>query len=272
MLSIALWGSGSVLIAFLWRYTIKADIMKKISILLFLALLCVVNARAQKKIEAPTPKALVVNSKGELTDLEVGESFPSGNDVSKATYVPLTVRFYANAPEVDGFSLTYMWNFFEEGDTDPYLVRYDADEEIELRESGTITVKPTITYTSKDDNNDVRCFEYSPFSITIPESSLEAPNAFSPNGDTKYDYYNVFNVKSIIEFHAAIYNRWGQELYSWGIDEIEGYGTGWDGTYNGNPVKPGVYFVVIKAKGADGIEYEIKRDVNLLRGYSEGVK
>jgi hypothetical protein len=24
--------------------------------------------------------------------------------------------------------------------------------------------------------------------------------------------------------------------------------------------------------GADGIEYEIKRDVNLLRGYSEGIK
>ena len=31
----------------------------------------------------------------------------------------------------------------------------------------------------------------------------------------------------------------------------------------------GVYFVVVNAKGADGIEYEIKRDVNLLRGYFE---
>jgi hypothetical protein len=34
-------------------------------------------------------------------------------------------------------------------------------------------------------------------------------------------------------------------------------------------VKAGVYFVVINARGADGIEYEIRRDVNLLRGYTE---
>ena len=41
----------------------------------------------------------------------------------------------------------------------------------------------------------------------------------------------------------------------------------WDGTFNGKPVKEGVYFVLVKAKGADGVEYNIRRDVNLLRGY-----
>ena len=44
---------------------------------------------------------------------------------------------------------------------------------------------------------------------------------------------------------------------------------GWDGTYKGHQVKDGVYFVLVKAKGADGIKYNIKRDVNLLRGYTE---
>ena len=38
-------------------------------------------------------------------------------------------------------------------------------------------------------------------------------------------------------------------------------------SYNGKPVKDGVYFVLVKAKGADGIEYNIRRDVNLLRGF-----
>ena len=46
---------------------------------------------------------------------------------------------------------------------------------------------------------------------------------------------------------------------------------GWDGTYNGKPVKAGVYFVVVKAKGADGIDYEFRKAVNLLRGYNEDV-
>ena len=32
---------------------------------------------------------------------------------------------------------------------------------------------------------------------------------------------------------------------------------------------PGVYFVLVKAKGADGKTYNIKRDVNLLRGFTE---
>ena len=45
--------------------------------------------------------------------------------------------------------------------------------------------------------------------------------------------------------------------------------TGWDGTYRGKPVKEGVYFCLVKAKGADGVVYNIKRDVNLLRGYTE---
>ena len=33
--------------------------------------------------------------------------------------------------------------------------------------------------------------------------------------------------------------------------------------------KEGVYFCLVKAKGADGVVYNIKRDVNLLRGYTE---
>ena len=34
-------------------------------------------------------------------------------------------------------------------------------------------------------------------------------------------------------------------------------------------MKQGVYFCLVKAKGADGKTYNIKKDVNLLRGYDE---
>ena len=70
--------------------------------------------------------------------------------------------------------------------------------------------------------------------------------------------------QSIVEFHAYIFNRWGQKLYEW-----TNPADGWDGTYNGKDVKEGVYYVLVKAKGADGRKYNIKRDVNLLRGYDE---
>jgi gliding motility-associated-like protein len=68
-----------------------------------------------------------------------------------------------------------------------------------------------------------------------------------------------------VEFRAYIFNRWGQKLYEW-----TDVSKGWDGTYKGSPVKEGVYFVLVKARGADGREYNIKKDVNLLRNYIEG--
>ena len=70
--------------------------------------------------------------------------------------------------------------------------------------------------------------------------------------------------QSLIEFHAYIFNRWGQKLYEW-TDPAGG----WDGKYKGNDVKDGVYFVLVKAKGADGRKFNIKKDVNLLRGFTE---
>ena len=89
-------------------------------------------------------------------------------------------------------------------------------------------------------------------------------NVFKPTNEIN----EVFKVKShqnIVEFHAYIFNRWGQKLYEW--TDLEG---GWDGTYQGKDVKQGTYFVLVKAKGADGQTYNIRKDVNLLRGFTEG--
>lgn len=217
-----------------------------------------------QNIEAPEPEAQVVDNAGEITELVFGEEYTGE--------APVTIRLHANAEEVEGYSLVCAWEFVKEGEVEPYLVRYDADVEIELRESGTTIIQPRFTYTSTSDSEIFWEFGpevYEPFRVILAESNIDAPNAFSPNGDGINDYYNVFNVKSIVEFSAAIYNRWGQQLYSWGIDEIECETCGWDGTYKGKPVKAGVYYVVINARGADGVSYEFRRDVNLLRGYTE---
>jgi len=96
-------------------------------------------------------------------------------------------------------------------------------------------------------------------------SKLSFPNAFSPNGDGKNDKFIAKECQNITEFHAYIFNRWGQKLFDW-TDTADG----WDGTYNGTPVKEGVYFLLCKAKGSDGTTYNIRKDVNLLRGYYEG--
>ena len=102
-------------------------------------------------------------------------------------------------------------------------------------------------------------------STAVLTSTLVMPNAFSPNHDKINDVYKAKSYQNIVEFHAYIFNRWGQKLYDWtNIEE------GWDGTYRGNDVKQGTYFVLVKAKGADGQTYNIRKDVNLLRGWTEG--
>lgn len=233
-------------------------------ILFSLAFIAVTGLCAQVSIEAPEPLLRVIVSSGESEELAAGGEF-SGE-------APVTLQMFANADEVEGYSLVCSWEFFKEGETTPYLVRHDQDVEFELRESGVTIIQPKIVYTSRENSEVYWEFGsevYEPFKVILAESSLEAPNAFSPNGDGINDYYNVYNAKSIVSFNAAIYNRWGQQLYSWGIDGIDCEECGWDGTYKGKDVKPGVYYVVIDAMGADGIRYEIRRDVNLLRGYTE---
>ena len=102
-------------------------------------------------------------------------------------------------------------------------------------------------------------------STVVLTSSLVIPNAFSPNHDEINEVFKVKSHQNIVEFHAYIFNRWGQKLYEW--TDLEG---GWDGTYQGKDVKQGTYFVLVKAKGADGQTYNIQKDVNLLRGYTYG--
>ena len=154
--------------------------MRKILLLVSFILFCAVTATAQKNIEAPKPTALVVDSKGELTDLEPGDDY-SGE-------APVTVRFYANAPEEEGYSLTCVWQFFKEGEEEPYLVRHDADVEIELRESGSITVMPNITYTSIEDSGIFWPFDgavdlSTPLrSLEMTKKTIKIPSEFSLTG------------------------------------------------------------------------------------------
>ena len=219
------------------------------------------NVNAQALIDAPEPEAIVTNKENEEETLIEGDSYTGE--------APLKARFLANAKEYDDYVCACEWSFFRDDEQTPFLKRFDNEVDYDFNEAGSFMIRLYVTYTHKENKDLILEYEYEPFQISISESTLKVPNAFSPNGDGINDYFNVFEVKSIISFSAAIYNRWGQQLYKWGIDQIGCEDCGWDGTYNGSPVKEGVYFVVVEALGADGIKYNIRSAVNLLRGYTE---
>ena len=185
-----------------------------------------------------------------------GEEMESTDMIADAQ-APLTVRFAANPTETEG-DVGYEWRFTREGEEKPFMTRYEETTTYEFKQSGMTKVELYVTMAGYDEAELTATF-----SISITNSMLEMPNAFSPNGDGVNDIYKAKeNHKSIVEFHAYIFNRWGQKIYDW--TDING---GWDGTWNGKDVKDETYYVLVKAKGADGINYEIKKDVNVLRKY-----
>ena len=200
------------------------------------------------------PTAEYTDSAGVVRSMNEGSSL--------SEQAPLTIQFKANPENTAGFTMNYKWSIYLKEATEPDIVNYEENFELTLTHANTYTVILTTTYTDSDGNQETK--DSNPLIITIIESFLSFPNAFSPNGDGINERFKAKSYQSIVEFSAAIYNRWGQKLYSW-TDPKDG----WDGTFNGKPVKQGVYFVNVKAKGADGHEYHIRRDVNLLRGYTE---
>lgn len=181
---------------------------------------------------------------------------------------PLSVKFCANPEDMGSWTPSFEWHFKvarkneNNGKAKELFVRYEEDTEYTFMESGTYNI--VLKTTLKDGINEDK-LDSVDITIVIAESKLEFPNAFSPNGDGRNDIYRAKpEYKSIVSFRAIILNRWGQKLYEW--DNPAG---GWDGKFHGNDVKQGVYYVFVEAKGADGKEYKIKKDINLLRGYTE---
>lgn len=91
------------------------------------------------------------------------------------------------------------------------------------------------------------------------EPTLYFPNAFSPNGDGKNDYFTPIGVFAKT-FEMQIYNRWGILIY-----KTESQEQGWDGTVNGSPAPEGVYVFKARVVGFKDEEVQKTGTVTLIR-------
>lgn len=91
------------------------------------------------------------------------------------------------------------------------------------------------------------------------------PNVFSPNGDGINDLWTIFsrNQNTYIN-DLAIYDRWGTMVFYNKAFMLNTF-SGWDGTFKGKPLNPGVFVYTGVVKLADGTEQNVKGDVTLLR-------
>ena len=103
------------------------------------------------------------------------------------------------------------------------------------------------------------CIDSVPFTIEV-QGVPEINNVFSPNNDGINDDF-TFGEFGMENVDVAIYNRWGQEIYSW-----TGENKAWDGKgADGQNLPEAVYFFVFKADGIDGHYYEEKGSITIMR-------
>lgn len=224
----------------------------RLSLVAVLLLLFTGAARAQYPSVDPT--ASYVTSEGEEIE-----------DASSGQSAPLVAHFAANPDNLGNYSARYEWKIYEEGKSESPLVhRFEQDIDYTFTRSGSFRVQLYATFVLDGDTIQYpEEGEENPIMVSISESKLEFPNAFSPNGDGFNDVLKAKDgYQSIVSFHAAVFNRWGQRLYSW--DDPAG---GWDGRVNGRYIKDGVYFLVVDAKGAEGHHYKYKKTITVLTGY-----
>jgi gliding motility-associated-like protein len=120
-----------------------------------------------------------------------------------------------------------------------------------INESGTYYIKGT---------NAGGCFSVRAVEVKVAPA-LFVPNAFTPNGDGKNDWfvYTALGRFKKISFFK-IFNRWGQEIFNTGTT-----GASWDGTYRGKPVESGTYVWMLRATDWLNKVHTAKGTVLLIR-------
>jgi gliding motility-associated-like protein len=84
--------------------------------------------------------------------------------------------------------------------------------------------------------------DYTQSDIRITVLDLALPNAFSPNGDGKNDYFEVPNISLYTKVELTVINRWGSVVF-----ENRNYDNTWNGTNQQNqPLAEDSYFYTIK--------------------------
>ncbi|MDE6498079.1 MAG: gliding motility-associated C-terminal domain-containing protein [Muribaculaceae bacterium] len=129
-----------------------------------------------------------------------------------------------------------------------------TDCTVTFTENGTFYVRFTAA-------NSAGTCEYTgdTYEVAVGESKLLCPNAFTPYTTPGVNDEWRVSYQSIIEFKCDIFNRWGAKMIT-----LTDPSQGWDGKYNGKNAGPGVYYYVIRARGADGKDYNISGDINII--------
>lgn len=179
---------------------------------------------------------------------------------------------------------------------EPELLKVDAGSDQEIDQAGEIKVtaitnRPVLSYLWSPEDL-FGCKDCSTSSLLIKENlkiyvsvidsnGCEAidtvnyiireggevfyPNIFSPNGDGINDGFTLYGNIETKVLSLKIYDRWGELLFEKKNFRTNEEHEGWDGTFKGKPLTPGVYVFFAELEFANGGRQEISGDFTLVR-------
>lgn len=163
-----------------------------------------------------------------------------------------TDPYYANISTLTLTNLSigassYLWNF------DDGFTSSEFEPQYQYTTPGYYTISLVVT-------NQYGCRDVAVtnLEVKLPED-LYIPNAFTPNGDNKNDYFSVV-AYNIDQFKINIFNRWGRIIYSSTDSQFK-----WDGTFNGTDVIDGVYVYTVEAEGLYGARFNLNGTVTVIK-------
>lgn len=198
--------------------------------------------------------SLTVTSQHGCTNIVTMEMPIEVHPLPEARFVPKPDVVSIVDPKVDFYNYssgsdTCFWVF---GDGDSSLIFNPSHY---YKQAGTYEVK-LIARTEFD------CRDTSVQKILVREEyTVYAPTAFSPNNDSKNDYFEVYNHGIHPEgYHLLIYNRWGEIVF-----ETKDKDKKWDGKYKGDIVSSDVYTWVLYYRNLNGMDYTRSGHVTVIR-------
>jgi len=89
------------------------------------------------------------------------------------------------------------------------------------------------------------------------------PSVFSPNGDSRNDFFRPVFAGPYVIAEFSVFNRWGQMIYH--VSGNNALKDGWDGTYGQKNCEMDTYFYSLTASSPSGKAIHLKGDVTLVR-------
>jgi len=207
-----------------------------------------------------TTQSISVDSAGDYTLTVTDANGCTASDVSTVSNFTYTVEANANPIVIDkgdtsqlsvtvtggSGNFSYVWTP-SEGLDNPNIQNPLA----------TPTDTTTYTVTVTDTTNSCAAGTDTATVIVIIESVYAVPDAFTPDGDGKNDFFEIYTAGNLSISEFKIYNRWGELVHD--------ATSGWDGTYKGEmqPVGTYVYYAVLIY--SDGRKENINNAFTLIR-------